>query len=359
MAFAARAKTTRTTPTVKPLVTMNKKNNQSWELKLGMPQLVVLTGVLTGSMACAFGIGYVTGQRIGFENALESSVSSLPKYPIAQSGVNELDAQDVRDVYAELETEPFPDIEEPVVEETLPELAAVKSVGEEPVVDDLVVDLLEEDIAAQAVTKDTTQDIEVRVLGGSGVEKPKEKSATLGSLVPKVESKTPLKEKSIEVTTGSIKPKEVEPVKQETVVANAEPEMAKITEVKPEVPAVVPEKKVPPVLVKKPEVVVPPAVEKPRVVDSMSTSPYLRPSLARGWYAQVAAPQAIKDASGLADKLNGSGFPVAIEKAQVRGQTYFRVLVGPEDNRKQGEILLNQVKRERYLSGQPFIRMVK
>ena len=61
----------------------------------------------------------------------------------------------------------------------------------------------------------------------------------------------------------------------------------------------------------------------------------------------------------MATMLSSSGFPVVIEKAMVRGQTYYRVLVGPEDDRTRGEILLGQVKRERYLTGQPFIRMIK
>jgi len=82
-------------------------------------------------------------------------------------------------------------------------------------------------------------------------------------------------------------------------------------------------------------------------------------SLPAGWYAQVAAPQRREDANRLAGRLRASGFPVVVETAQVRGQQYFRVLAGPEKGRNQAEQLVGQLKRERYLNADPFIRMVK
>lgn len=359
MAFPAKARA-RTTPTVKPLVTMNKKNIQSWELKLGLPQIVVLVGVLTGSMACAFGIGYVTGQRIGFENALASSVSSLPKYPIVRSDVGELDEQDVRNVYAELESNSDADQLETETEVELPDLEAVKTVQEEPVVDDLVVDLLEEE-AAEETAADSDTDIEVRVLGE---DRPASttRMATLGSLV----EKKPVEKTKTEIalSNGSITAKTTAPVQQETVVAELPSQMAKISTITPDPVQEMPGKKVPAVI-EKPVIESPPAetgsIPEPSlaVASAAENSRFLKGSLPRGWYAQVAAPEGMTDANSMATMLSSSGFPVVIEKATVRGQTYYRVLVGPEDDRKRGEILLGQVKRERYLTGQPFIRMVK
>lgn len=84
-----------------------------------------------------------------------------------------------------------------------------------------------------------------------------------------------------------------------------------------------------------------------------------RGSVPRGWFAQVAAPKEREDADELAAKLRSSGFVVVIENAQVRGEAYYRVLVGPEESRNQAEILIKQLKRERYLDGEPFLRMVK
>jgi cell division septation protein DedD len=354
MGFAAKAKT-RTTPTVKPLVTMNRKHNRSWELKLGLPQAIVLVGVLTGTMACAFGIGYVTGQRVGFENALASSISSLPKYPITQSGVEELDANDVRDTYAKLNADPFAG-EQVEDEEELPELEAVQPADEQPVVDDLVVDLLNEEAPKDALADSDElvgDDIQIRVLGENSSAK--KVGSTLGSLVRKEDTKAVEANIPTIEDSGSIQAKS-KPVEPES----APSEMAKIAAVAPEVPVVQPEvkKPAPPERIERPEPVK--QIEKPvEVAQGWTEKPAPQPALRRGWYAQVAAPQSIADANGLAGKLGQSGFPVVIEEASVRGQTYYRVLVGPEENRQQGEILLQQVKRERYLSGQPFIRMVK
>jgi cell division septation protein DedD len=78
-----------------------------------------------------------------------------------------------------------------------------------------------------------------------------------------------------------------------------------------------------------------------------------------GWYAQVAAPSRVEDARDLGKKLRSSGFAVQIEQAKVRGQEYFRVLVGPESNRTYAERLVTQLKRERYIQGDPFIKKVR
>ena len=100
-------------------------------------------------------------------------------------------------------------------------------------------------------------------------------------------------------------------------------------------------------------------LSKKETVEVEPGSIYLRNQIQVGWYSQIAAPQSLQDANGLAGKLHSSGFPVAIERAQVRGQVYYRVLVGPEEDRVKGERLLGQVKRESYLVGQPFLRLIK
>jgi cell division septation protein DedD len=61
----------------------------------------------------------------------------------------------------------------------------------------------------------------------------------------------------------------------------------------------------------------------------------------------------------VAKRLRGSGFPVMIEDFSTGKSPYFRVLVGPEDNKVQAERLVGQVKRESYISGKPFIRQSK
>jgi cell division septation protein DedD len=78
-----------------------------------------------------------------------------------------------------------------------------------------------------------------------------------------------------------------------------------------------------------------------------------------GYFAQVAAPKRLQEAQDVARRLKRSGFPVVIETAHVRGEDYYRVLVGPEDGKVQAERLVDQLKRESYLSGTAFLRRVK
>jgi cell division septation protein DedD len=78
-----------------------------------------------------------------------------------------------------------------------------------------------------------------------------------------------------------------------------------------------------------------------------------------GYYAQVNAPDNSAEAEKIAKKLQGSGFPVVIESASTKGKTFYRVLVGPEQNKVQAERLLGQLKGEKYIKGSPFIKSVK
>jgi cell division septation protein DedD len=78
-----------------------------------------------------------------------------------------------------------------------------------------------------------------------------------------------------------------------------------------------------------------------------------------GYFAQIAAPKTISEAEGIAKKLKRSGFPVVVEPTSVAGQSFYRVLVGPEQNKVQADRLVSQLKGESYISGTPFIRKVK
>ncbi len=85
---------------------------------------------------------------------------------------------------------------------------------------------------------------------------------------------------------------------------------------------------------------------------------FVKQVLPQGFFAQVAAPKRIAEAQDVARRLKRSGFPVVIETAHVRGEDYFRVLVGPEENKVQADRLVDQLKREAYLSGSAFLRRV-
>ena len=96
----------RTSPTVKPLASSNQRSLQSWRITLGPVQTVVLVGVITGCMACAFYLGFFSGQKVGIETALNNNLSSAMRLPIdsdVTSGGSGEDA--MSDVYARLNDE--------------------------------------------------------------------------------------------------------------------------------------------------------------------------------------------------------------------------------------------------------------
>jgi cell division septation protein DedD len=85
----------------------------------------------------------------------------------------------------------------------------------------------------------------------------------------------------------------------------------------------------------------------------------VKSSIPAGWYVQVAAPKNIGEANKLAATLKRNGFPVMIESAQVRGEDYYRVVVGPRTQRNSAEQLLSQIKAKKSVPGDPFVRAVK
>jgi len=81
--------------------------------------------------------------------------------------------------------------------------------------------------------------------------------------------------------------------------------------------------------------------------------------LPKGYFAQVAAPKTKGEAEELARKLRKSGFPVVLEDNSTGRSPFYRVMVGPEDNKVQADRMLGQLKREKYLDGKIFVRQVK
>jgi septal ring-binding cell division protein DamX len=86
----------------------------------------------------------------------------------------------------------------------------------------------------------------------------------------------------------------------------------------------------------------------------------VRRTLPLGYFAQVAAPKKLAEAEGVAKRLKKAGFPVLVESATVNGQGFYRVVVGPEDNKEQVDRLVKQLQKESLAgSSKPFIRRVK
>ena len=105
-----------------------KKVKQNWSIRLGLVQSVILLGIITGSMLCAFYLGIVSGEKAGFESAQADNLNSSVKLPIPeQYREEELDSV-APNLYAKLNsvTESIKPREfQP--EEELPTLAAIKT----------------------------------------------------------------------------------------------------------------------------------------------------------------------------------------------------------------------------------------
>lgn len=288
-----------------------------WQLRLGLTQVAILIGVVCGSLVCAFAVGYISGQKVGFENALNSSVASLPRYPIEGTSAVEPAQEQVKEVYADLKEEPAEQVpDQPEKEAELPKLAAVKEVTNSPLVDDLVVDLLDEQPAQPTEQLGDTKPIEEDMID----------QLTEDLLADGQKPEEPVAGAEVDLAAG----------KANAVVTDTEQSTTAVKEAE-----------------------VPSASPQPSPSARPVESGFLKAKLQPGWYVQIAAPESLTEANKLAGNLRESGFPVSVEKAMVRNQNYYRVLVGPEDNSAQGERLLQQVRREKAVMGQPFLRMVR
>ncbi len=357
-----RVSSPRTQPRVKlarvRLVSMSKENGSGFELKFKLPQLIVLIGVISGSLLCAFVIGYFSGQKVGFENALASSAVQAPRYKVEVASDNSAQESDsASEVYAKLSDSKS--TSKKVQAEELPDVAEIQNAETAPVIDELVTDLLDEEVpeepeVADSKTKDSN--VTMRVLG-EGAEPEKKLGDLSGSsksaaAAKELEDQVAAKEALAKAEAAKLEAAKLEAAKLEAGKIEAtKAEIARLEKAKADAAKV---EKAKAEAAKK-------QLQAEAAADKLNTTrkPTATNTLPRGWYAQVGAPKDITDADGLAAKLRSSGFPVVIEKAEVRGDMYYRILVGPEENRQQGERMLDQVKRESYITGSPFIRMVR
>ncbi|MBX7138162.1 MAG: SPOR domain-containing protein [Oligoflexia bacterium] len=371
---------------------MNKRNLRYWEFKVGLVQAVVLLGVICGSVACAFFLGLYTGQKTGFENAMASSVASVARLPVVVDQENALTDEDtLSQVYARLSDygadKKNPGDKSNAAADTsakgaeIPELNKVKDLEDAPLdiappADDADTEehpaLGAKNDAALKAKADVNEAVNKAL--GEGSTGSKANSRTLGALLndsaddKKVDAPAIAatdKRSNDKLTAEKKAVSDAAPLAKANTKADnlknspAYPQNSEAPIIRDLADVAKPEKASAAKIVK--ENAVKDTANK--AVAAKNAQPPVKAQsatvLPRGWFAQVAAPKKRGDADGLAAKLRASGFTVTIESAEVRGDQYFRVLVGPEDSRDQAQRLSAQLARERYLQGQPFIRMVK
>ncbi len=333
----------RTSPTIKPLATSQSLDGRrGWEIKLGAVHAAVLMGIVTGSMVCAFYLGLASGQRAGFESAQAALLANTAKLPIPDE-FRDGDSlkRNASEIYAKLsDTLNMHDSEGGSKDGgTLPEVGSIKSLDDSPI------------IAGEGKSAEDAENIGGTTLNQILDESSDLPMADVGQQLPALGRSN----SQVAKTIGSLNARNVESAAKE-VDRNAAAAKAKQID-PPDAPLVVAK-------LNPPERT---AAEK-KVDESSATQTDIAPNnskslirevLPKGWYAQVAAPKQGRDAEHLAAKLNSGGFPVLIEKASVRGEQYFRVLVGPEENRQRAQILVQQLKGESFIRGEPFLRLVR
>jgi cell division septation protein DedD len=326
--------------------------NQGWELRLGKLQVVVWLGLALGSICGAYCIGFFSGRYVGFETGREVTGVEVAKLPVGDV-MQESSSQSQDRIYDRLNS---PAVMADDSNGKAKDKAAVRA----PSSNQKVPRLLEDNVAQAAVVgskepnsrdgaqgaTDATQDdlanfwddstggseLIIGSESGLGAGKPSENVRMLGGSKAAESAKTD--PKSIVASVEAPKDTSVNALLDERI-AKARGENAKDTSSLDGAAQ---------------------AADTSKNGDTASVARKVVPS---GYFAQIAAPKTLAEAEGVAKKLKRSGFPVVVEPTSVAGQSFYRVLVGPEQNKVQADRLVSQLKSESYISGTPFIRKVK
>ena len=311
----------------------------SAEIRLGKLQVMVWLGLALGSIVGSYFVGFFAGRYVGFDAARASSAGEVAKLPAPES-FNDSALQNPGGVYDKLKS--------------------------------------------PAILSDSSgEDAQRRVDNLRQVEQPKRGGAATGAvrearIVDEDAEPSAQREQAVALEDSVGSDRDVDqlfdgPSNGEQLIIGADEEL----EQKP-VPSSV--RMLGAGATEKPQVVKPQADKsagallderiasakaaavsaetKPEEKKSESGS-LVRKVVPSGYFAQVAAPKKVNEAEARAGKLKRSGFPVVIESASVAGQNFYRVLVGPEENKVQADRLVSQLGSESYISGKPFIRKVK
>jgi cell division septation protein DedD len=346
----------KTSPTVKASAVMNTRNLRTRELRLSIYAAVVLIGMVTGALAVSFYLGYYSGQTVGYEIARVTDVANVARIPIAAEDQDTKTADNsVSEVYARLnEKDSAPrttKLSEPATkDQKTADVAPILAADASPLAKDPAVAALD---ASDVKRDDVSNDARAQM--GKGIETAtKTDKKVVDAAKDSAKENVGTDELNDEVSQDVQKNPAIKvlggPAPKAEQAQNGDTAQTKNTKI--QVAALTDTTKN--------------QAKGSAVNDAKKDShakvdikPTTTSTLAKGWFAQVAAPRKQADADVLIKQLRASGFKTSVEHAQVRGEDYFRVLVGPEDNRTQAERLTAQLGREKYIKGEPFVRLVK
>lgn len=327
-----------------------------WEIRLGTLQVTVWLGLALGACVGGYFVGFFSGRYVGFESARESSASAVIKLP-AQEMVADAGLLNPKPVYDKLKAPAIlPDSGGPrasakVTEGDVPtESRAVRSGrGDSPKGEAF------QDASVSRSTGTAAPDSGDDIFNDSGGEVI---IGDDGSLDEEIEERSPSSVRMLGggaagAAAAAIKTGEKSAEKPAGSSSSAAAILdARIANARSEAGRVAQEEFAASQEAKRP----PNELVNTRANES---SGLVRKVLPPGYFAQVSAPKKLSEAEAVAKKLKRSGFPVVVEAASVNGQSFYRVLVGPEENKLQADRLVGQLQSESYVASKPFIRKVK
>ena len=344
---------------------LREPEKNSWHMRLGLSQLVVLWSVLAGTMVMVFLFGIFAGREQGLKTALDEQKSPSVRVPIARvSAPGNLGIDPAAQV-----------IGEGVTGNTTGEGAAKtgeSAKGAAAANQDLAFDFSQS--AATVASNSIVNDLPLA--GGSKDSQAKTAKGTapaIGFAGKPVMDSLELETERVGDKLGSVEKsgdKALEATAaQEVAKADTRAEAARLIEAAKSsepLPPVeekgVSEKALKGALVTTPEVKPEAKIVEKKKVEASVEKPEKSQSVTqpvRGkWYVQVAATETKSEAQNLASKLRAAGHKVAQQEARVNGKTFTRVMVGPFSERDAAEASRKKVKALGGLASDPIVKKV-
>ncbi len=289
----------------------------------------------------AYFFGFRAGHAVGYDDALTKAIKNTPRLSVFEDAPQDLADEDLNQLYAKVIEQP----ETPVDPLANPELADTKKIIPLPTPE------VEPDLAA--LEEDFLKQQETLVAPESSPSASPEEELDLQSLAAK--------EIIIEPAITQVIPdQEIQKVEVGAIIAEPTliPVQAGVSAL------VTPAPSASPVYVKPSPT--PSPVASPKPSSSPVATPIPMPAVkavnktafSPGWYVQVATSKSKETAEKLSRDLYAAGFKSTIETYSIANNQFFRVLVGPESQQSYANRLVDQLGREKFLSGKPFIKQV-
>ncbi|MBP9837674.1 MAG: SPOR domain-containing protein [Proteobacteria bacterium] len=82
-------------------------------------------------------------------------------------------------------------------------------------------------------------------------------------------------------------------------------------------------------------------------------------ALNRGWYSQLAATKSKPEAESIISKMKQKKLSPILEQASIKGQDYYRILIGPFSTKQIAQKESTRAKQTNTFRGEPYIKVVK